>query len=98
MIWNRIKWLFLTFLKFRRTAYPRTLWGAKLCTLALAGTAFSLGIFKINFTSGYFIDSLELTAQQASLYSVFVSIGLAAVGALLIYSEWNILNYTFLSI
>ncbi|WP_087109766.1 SAVED domain-containing protein [Parendozoicomonas haliclonae] len=81
--------MFLTFLRFRRTSYPRTLWGAKLCTLALAGTTFSLGIFKVNFPSGYFIDSLELTAQQASLYSVFVSIGLAVVGALLIYSEWN---------
>lgn len=89
MIWEKIKWLFITFLKFKKTSYPRTLWGAKLCTLALFGATASLGVFNINFESGFVIDSLELTVQEASLFTIFTSIAFSIIGIALIYSEWD---------
>lgn len=89
MSWERIKWLFLTALRFKRTAYPRTKWGATLCALAMPSGLFSLGVLTFNFESGYLIDSITLTGQEASLYAMFLSAFLAIVGTVLIYSEWN---------
>ncbi|WP_419533397.1 SAVED domain-containing protein [Endozoicomonas sp.] len=89
MYWERFKWLALTALRLKRTAYPKTKWGAGLCVLAMPSVFFSIGVLAVEFESGYLIDSITLTGQEASVYGMFLSAFLAIVGALLIYSEWN---------
>ncbi|OQX34754.1 MAG: hypothetical protein B0D91_11905 [Oceanospirillales bacterium LUC14_002_19_P2] len=89
MIWERFKWLWTTAWRLKRTAYPRTKWGATLCLAAMSSGLFSIGVLAINFESGYVITSLSLTAKEVSLYSLFLCTFMAIVGAALIYSEWN---------
>lgn len=88
MTWNRIKWLFLTFIKFKKTAYPLTQWGVKLCVLALAGISSPAWLFRVNLGSSL-VQSLEIAPQDASLYVVYTSIFVCIVGGFLIYSEWK---------
>lgn len=89
MTWNRIKWLLLTFIQFKKTAYPRTQWGVKLCVMALPVIASPAWLLRVNFVSS-FIRSLEITPQDASLYAVYTAIFICLIGWLLIYSELNV--------
>lgn len=88
MNWEFVKWL-LMFWKSMRTAYPRTKWGVGLCLGALSSGMFSIGVLNIQFESGFIIDSLGLVGQEPSLYSMYLSVIMATVGSVLIYSEWN---------
>lgn len=89
MKWERFKWLFITALKFKRTAYPRTKIGARLCLAAITSALFSLGALTLDFENGYIIESLSLTYQESSVYAMLLSAVLLVLGALLIFSEWN---------
>ncbi|MBH0090841.1 SAVED domain-containing protein [Pseudoalteromonas sp. NSLLW218] len=88
-MWERFKWLLTTTFKFKKTAYPRTLWGTKLCLLSVTAGMFSLGTVNIKFESGFFVDTLGLSYKEPSLYSMYLSILLFLVGCILIFSEWN---------
>lgn len=88
-MWERIKWLFITALKFNRTAYPRTKWGARLCLLSISSCLFSVSTLTVDFESGYVIESLYLTNQESSVYVMFLSMAILILGAILIFAEWN---------
>ncbi|MGF1865299.1 SAVED domain-containing protein [Enterovibrio norvegicus] len=89
MAWERFKWLVVTALKFKRTAYPRTKWGVRLCLAAIGSGLFSIGVFSIDFESGYIVERLSLSDKEPSLYASYLSIVLFFLGAILIFSEWN---------
>lgn len=88
-MWERIKWLIITTLKFKRTSYPRTLWGTKMCALALAAGVFSVASINFKFESGFIVDTLDLNYNEPSLYSMYLSAALFLIGCILIFSEWN---------
>ncbi|NVK73762.1 MAG: SAVED domain-containing protein [Oceanospirillaceae bacterium] len=83
-----IKWLWVTAWKYKRTPYPRIRWGVGLCSLPIPFSAvFSLGVINLQFESGYVVESMSVTAQEASFYSFIVSAVLLVVGVVLIFSE-----------
>jgi hypothetical protein len=83
-----IKWLWVTACKYKKTPYPRTRWGVGLCSIPIPFSAvFSIGVLNIKFESGYVVESMSVTAQEASFYSFIVSAILLVVGAVLIFSE-----------
>lgn len=88
-MWERFKWLFVTALKFKRTAYPRTKWGVRACLAALGSGLFSIGVLNVKFESGYVVDTLSLADKEPSLYAMYLSVALFILGAMLIFSEWN---------
>ncbi|EOV3440004.1 SAVED domain-containing protein [Vibrio parahaemolyticus] len=88
-IWEKFKWVFLTALSFRRTAYPLTKWGSRLILAALGSAAAPIFLLSIEFESGYVIDSIEFTAQDASLVSALVCLIAVFSGVALIYKEWQ---------
>lgn len=89
-MWERVKWLVITALKFKRTAYPRTKWGVNLCLAALMSGMFSIGVLNVQFKSDFIINTLGLIGQEPSLYSMYLSVFLIGLGSMLIYSEWNL--------
>ena len=88
-MWERFKWLIVTALKFKRTAYPRTKWGVRACLTALGSGLFSIGVLNVKFESGYVVDTLSLADKEPSLYAMYLSVALFILGAMLIFSEWN---------
>ncbi|HHX8465405.1 TPA: SAVED domain-containing protein [Vibrio diabolicus] len=88
-IWEKLKWVFLTALRFGRTAYPLTRLGARLILAALVAAASPIFLLSIEFESGYVFDSIEFTAQDASLASALISLIAAFSGVALIYKEWQ---------
>jgi len=88
-MWERFKWLLTTTFKFKKTAYPRTLWGTKLCLFAVTAGMFSIGSLNVTFENGFIVDTLGLNYNEPSLYSMYLSILLFSVGCILIFSEWN---------
>lgn len=88
-MWERFKWLLITTFKFKRTAYPRTLWGTKLCLLAVGAGMFSVGSVNVQFENEFIVNTLDLDYKEPSLYSMYLSILLFFVGCALIFSEWN---------
>ncbi|MCJ8312385.1 MAG: SAVED domain-containing protein [Saccharospirillaceae bacterium] len=90
MKWERFKWLIILAFKWNKTAYPKTKWGVRLCLAAMASSFFSFGVVDIQFKNEFIVDTLNLTGQEPSLYSMYLSAFLALIGTALIYSEWNI--------
>ena len=88
-MWEKFKWLVVTVLKFKRTAYPRTKWGVWLCLASLSSGMFSIGALKIKFESTFIIDTLDLVGKEPSLYAMYFSVALGLIGTMLIFSEWN---------
>lgn len=83
-----IKWLWVTAWKYKRTPYPKIRWGVGLCSLPIPFSAvFSLGVINIQLESGYVVESISVTAQEASFYSFIVSAVLLVIGVVLIFSE-----------
>ena len=90
MNWERFRWLLVLALKWNKTAYPKTKWGVRLCLAAMGSGLFSFGIINVTFQNEFIVNDLNLTGQEPSLYSMYLSAFLALLGAALIYSEWNI--------
>ena len=90
MNWERFKWLIVTALKFKRTPYPKTKWGVWLCIAAMGSGFFSFGVIDIKFQNEFIVNTLNLTGQEPSLYSMYLSSFLTLIGMGLIYSEWNL--------
>jgi hypothetical protein len=90
MEWERFKWLLILAIKWNKTAYPKTKWGVRLCLAAMASGFISLGVINVTFQNEFILDTLNLTGQEPSLYSMYLSAFLALIGTALIYSEWNI--------
>jgi len=90
MNWERFKWLIILAFKWSKTTYPKTKWGVRLCLAATVSSFFSFGVLNIQFHNEFFVDTLNLTGQEPSLYSMYLSAFLALLGTALIYSEWNI--------
>lgn len=88
--WEKIKWIIVTAINLRRTAYPLTTWGARLILASLGISVVAPTILlSIEFETGYIIKSLEITANDASFLSIIMSFLIASCGGLLIYKEWN---------
>lgn len=88
-MWEKFKWLVVTVFKFKRTAYPRTKWGVRLCLASLSSGLVSIGVLKVKFESTFIIDTFDLVGQEPSLYAMYLSVALGITGAMLIFSEWN---------
>lgn len=87
---ERLKWLIVLAFKWSKTAYPKTKWGVRLCLVSTMSSFFSFGVVNIQFQNEFIVDTLNLTGQEPSLYSMYLSAFLALLGSMLIYSEWNI--------
>ncbi len=88
-VWNRIKWIFKTFIQLKKKSYPLVNYGVRILYLAVASPIFGLAItiFLTPTDPIPFLDQLGITvstiadtSKWMSVVSLVVGIGLIIIG------------------
>lgn len=87
-LWEKIKWLWRTFWRFKSTPYPRTKWGTGIILTSLGVPITNLGLIVIELSFDIPISISYIDKESTFLTGAFVLLGLLS-GIVLIYSEWN---------
>ncbi|NRA54106.1 MAG: SAVED domain-containing protein [Gammaproteobacteria bacterium] len=85
--WERLKWLWLSYLEMRKKAYPLATLGTKLIIASLSVVSiFNLAI-RATIPEGYIINDVTYSTGEISLYSMLLGFITLIVGVMLIHAD-----------
>jgi hypothetical protein len=84
---ENMKWVINTILPYLKSSYPLTKVGAWMMATGLIGSPFSAIAIKVLLPDDFFIQQLEMTLNEVSIYSILSGLIIATVGFGLIHKE-----------
>ncbi len=82
-----IKWVINKILPYFKSSYPLTKIGVWMMVTGLVGSPLSAIAVKVFLPDDFFIQYIEMTLNEASIYSILAGVVIASVGFGLIYIE-----------
>ena len=84
---EKFKWFVIKLFSFLKSSHPLTKIGARMIFGALVSSPLTVIAIQIALPEGFFVDGIDFTANEVSIYSVVSGIFVAAAGFWLIYTE-----------
>lgn len=86
-IWPKIKWMWSSYLEMKKKAYPLAGLGTRLILAAISIVSVFNFVVQIMLPEDYFIEQIDFTTNELSIYSIVIGLVALVVGVYLIFCD-----------